>query len=309
MSKHAGGIHCPLCNGVPTKLENISTHHINSLYFRLYGVEYAIKSSTLEYYQCSECDLGFFNPMEAGNEQLYEKLQTFDWYYMADKWEYGVAKEYVTDGIAILEVGAGMAAFGEMLKDSQYTGLEFNDKAINKAAEKGIRLIKQPIEQHADESRMYDLIASFQVLEHVEQPRTFINSCVKCLKREGTLIIGVPAHDGLFGYAINNILDMPPHHVTHWSEKTLKKVGELFGLDVVKVCYEPIARYHQSAARTIIWENRLRSLIGIRHRLLDTRLSSRGIHKLSSVLGRIIKPNLTDQLGHTVVVIFRKMND
>ena len=112
-----------------------------------------------------------------------------------------------------------------------------------------------------------------------------------------------------FGYAINNILDMPPHHVTHWSEKTFKKVGELFGLDVVKVCYEPIARYHQSAARTIIWENRLRSLIGIRHRLLDTRLSSRGIHKLSSVLGRIIKPNLTDQLGHTVVVIFRKMND
>ena len=54
-------------------------------------------------------------------------------------------------------------------------------------------------------------MVSFQVLEHVASPYDFIRGCVDSLK-QGVLILAVPSSDGFAGMAINNVLDMPPHH-------------------------------------------------------------------------------------------------
>jgi len=150
------------------------------------------------------------------------------------------------------------------------------------------------------------IVVSFQVLEHVANPHEFIVSCLKLLRPGGKLVVGVPSHDGIFGRAVNSILDMPPHHLTHWSKCTFQKLADIFGLVLEEVQYEPIAAYHLKWARKIIWENRVRDLTGLSYRVLDVRIRSRVVAKISSIMASLFPPRVDSYTGHTMVVVFRK---
>ena len=121
------------------------------------------------------------------------------------------------------------------------------------------------------------------------------------------MIIAVPAHDSFVGTALNNILDMPPHHVTHWTGATLQYLAAPFGLDVVAIEYEPVAEYHRDWACKTIWESRLRRRLGMKHKLLNYSLTARLVAKLSSLLGKLFPPPLGNVRGHTVVGVYRKV--
>ena len=73
---------------------------------------------------------GFFSPLETGGAVLCENLQKFDWYYMEEKEEFQIAMRFVPTTGSVLEVGSGKAAFATKVGVDRYTGLEFNDKAI-----------------------------------------------------------------------------------------------------------------------------------------------------------------------------------
>lgn len=299
---------CPLCGSVETiSSETIRGSEINFLYARNFCVVNALKSSRLDYCVCQICNLGFFSPLETGGAELYERLQKLDWYYMSDKWEYDFAKEYVTSKSNVLEVGSGKAAFAQLIEPHRYTGLEFNDKAIERAHRSGIHLIKQSVEDHAKTCDSYDLAVSFQVLETVSDPAGFIRGSVACLKLGGLLVVAVPAHDGFAGAAINSILDMPTHHVTHWSAITLTKLAPMFGLELMALEYEPVAEYHKLWVRKIIVESRIRHLLGMKYCQLDTRLFAKVISKGASLLSRFIPISVNNLKGHTVAAVYRKI--
>lgn len=299
---------CVLCGSEDvTAKEAVSVRELNAKYEQAFGIEHALNSTRLDYCSCAGCGLGYFDPMETGGERLYERLQSFDWYYMAEKHEYAIAQKYLPAEGGVLEVGGGKAAFSRVVGADRYTGLEFNDKAIEKAGEAGIRLIKQSVEVHSNYGNTYDAVVSFQVLEHVADPAGFIRACVKCLKPGGRLIFAVPAHDSFVGSALNNILDMPPHHVTHWTGATLQHLAEGFGLEVLAIEYEPVAKYHRDWAYKTMWESRLRRWLGMQPKLLDYSLIARLVSKLSSILGNLFPASLADVKGHTVVAVYRKI--
>lgn len=302
-------VNCPLCHCLSTShLEALNGEELNNLYARSVGVQNALKADQLEYRECSNCKLRFFWPMETGSEALYEQLQTFDWYYMADKEEYQIALRCIPVEGSVLEVGAGKAAFANLVGVERYTGLEFNDKAIERAGAVGITLIKEAVEIHAKRNlHRYDAVVSFQVLEHVSSPAEFIKGCVDCLKPGGTLILAVPSSDGFAGGAINNFLDMPPHHVSHWSELTMRKIAELYGLEVISLVHESVASYHQFWARKVRIESSLRRVAGLDFRLIDTRFFSRFISKIAGLMALVSRFSLVGIKGHTVVACYRKV--
>lgn len=299
--------HCPLClNRNTTCVESLSVLHLNELYARALGVINAVKSKSLDYYSCLQCRLGFFHPMEVGEEDLYEQLQKNDWYYMDEKEEYRIALGYMKDINSILEVGAGKAAFVAYVGKQRYTGLEFNDAAINRAAHSGITLYKQTVEEHVRDGTRYGAVVSFQVLEHVAQPGEFIQGCVDCLDPGGRLVISVPSRDGFVGLTSNNILDMPPHHITHWSEHTLRKVADLYGLRCLDIQHEQVADYHREWAKVVLRQSRIQKLFGINFRLLDRRSVFRLVQKIEAKSRSFIDPSLNGIKGHTVVAIYEK---
>ncbi|MDJ0661021.1 MAG: class I SAM-dependent methyltransferase [Crocosphaera sp.] len=198
-------------------------------------------------YQCEQTKLNFFAPLDTvGSGNLYAQLDKFEWYYSDDKWEYSLALQDLSGCNNVLEVGSGFGFFIEKAqsKGIKITGLELNEHAVKVAEDKQLPvkpLDLQNVAENAPES--YDAVCSFQVLEHVSNPKDFIRWSVEVLKPGGKLILGVPnAHSFLkHQYCL---LDMPPHHMTQWSAETFKSLENLFPIKLIKVKIEPLADCH-----------------------------------------------------------------
>jgi SAM-dependent methyltransferase len=168
-------------------------------------------------------------------------------------------------------------------------------------------LLKQPIRAHAETSPgRYKAVVSFQVLEHVRDPAGFIGGCVKALAPGGAMILAVPDHDGVCGIAQNNILDMPPHHVSHWNEQSLTRVATQFQLELIRIEREPTAAYHVRWAQRSLYEQRARALFGLRPTLLDTSLLGRVTGRLCAWAADVAPPSIDTVSGHTILACYRK---
>lgn len=300
---------CPLCNSEHIFLtEIIDASVIERVFLRSLNIKISFCIKELSYFQCKRCSLGFFDPVVTGDELFYEQLQNSEWYYMSEKPEYHLAKKFLPSFGKILEVGSGKAAFATFVGGDRYVGLEFNDEAIKRARSAGINLIKESIEQHSIGNRdKYSAVVSFQVLEHVANPADFIQGCVDSLHSGGCMVLAVPNHGGIPGIAMNNILDLPPHHVSHWGERTLTHIADQFNLEVVSIESEEVASFHEMWAYRSIFENNMREFLGIRRRLLDVSVLSRVIQRLAALQARFFSPSLEGIKGHTILACYKKL--
>ncbi len=300
---------CPLCGYSEVRiLERIRAEDLARAWRRSYGIEVGEGLVDCRYVSCRRCQLGFFHPMQAGGAGLYEQLQRHDWYYVDDKPEYAIAARWLPAEGEVLEVGSGKAAFAQHVGAARYRGLEFNEVAVERARAAGITLEREPIQSHADRRPgVYRAVVSFQVLEHVPDPATFVRACVRALHPDqGRLILAVPDHDGLCGTAQNNILDLPPHHATHWTERTLRELAAINDLEVLAIEREPVSTLHADWARRASIERQWRRRLGLQDRLLDMRWGARIIGRLASILAARSRGPVGQMSGHTIVGVFRK---
>lgn len=200
-------------------------------------------------YQCDKTKLLFFEPSTvAGSGHLYEQLQKFDWFYMPHKWEHDIALQDLKDCHEVLEVGCAFGAFIELGLNAglNIKGIELNKAAVAVAQDKKLPVEFLDIENFSNSNpASLDAICSFQVLEHISNPKEFIQCSIQSLKIGGRLIICVPNAESFLKYQ-NNLLDMPPHHMLRWSEASFRALESLFPLKLERVVQEPLASYHVS---------------------------------------------------------------
>lgn len=200
-------------------------------------------------YECNETKLKFFAPSEVtGSGKLYEQLQKFDWFYMPNKWEHQVALKNLWDSKEILEVGCAFGSFVELGIESglNITGIELNEAAVRIAQQKNLPVKHQDLQELAElYPQSLDAVCSFQVLEHVPDPKKFINWTIQLLKPNGKLIFCVPNSESFLKYQYN-LLDLPPHHMLRWSESSFRALEKIFPIKLEKVVREPLALYHVS---------------------------------------------------------------
>lgn len=119
---------------------------------------------------------------------------------------------------------------------------------------------------------------------------------------EKLLIIAVPAEDSFLHFAVNSILNMPPHHISRYSDRALKNIAQIFNLELLEIYHEPIQSVHFDFYRASIWAKYF----------LDTPLIDRGIlRKIINrfgVLGRRFIRIPTAENGHTVIALYRVKN-
>lgn len=308
---------CPACSaGAIAAVESVDSADLVQGY-RDKGIDVSAcfaATPAIALYRCAGCDLGFFSPPCAGDAAFYEQLQQYDWYYQDDKPEYGYASKHVDIGDKVLEVGCGKGAFRSALPWSvSYTGLEFNDAAVGKARAAGLDVCKQPVAAHAAANACkYDVVCSFQVLEHVPEPKEFVHACVQALAPGGKLILAVPADDSFLAIAPNSPLNMPPHHVLRWSDRALANLAWREGLAVVDLWHEPVASFHREWHRQTLAFHYF-VLCGLaKTRLLDRSVRYRAIGRLLRVtrLRDVLAASVLRRLpelgrGHTVVMVAR----
>ena len=304
-------INCPLCGNNHTELvETITRKEICRVYKNEYDIDVSndiIDNFSL--FHCDQCDLKFFNPCYTGSQQFYTDLQKFDWYYKSEKYEYDYVLPYIKSKDRVLEIGCGRGTFSKKLKTKNYVGLEFSENAKLLAAQDGIDVKSESILYHAiKNTETYDVVVSFQVIEHVCDPKGFIMSALTCLKPGGTLILTTPSEDSWLQYKQDFSLNMPPHHVTKWTDKCLINISKEFNIKHVHLHHEPLNSYHIPWYFNSMMVYQLNKKLGFEHGLIK-KLFHKPIHFLANIIFRMLGNDIPDAFrshGHTVVSIYKK---
>jgi 2-polyprenyl-3-methyl-5-hydroxy-6-metoxy-1,4-benzoquinol methylase len=304
---------CPLCNAKNAKtIEIINAKDLVGLYARAYkmDINYLFKQNEIYYCQCNNCDLKYFFPSVIGDEYFYNVLQKTELYYMDDKEEYEFSSKYITTKDDVLEIGGGKGAFSKKIDCKSYTGLDLSTNAKKLAEQGGIKIINQSIQEHAIlNAHKYDVVCTFQVLEHVDcnELFAFLKAAVDCLKTDGRLIISVPSADSFLSEMVNSVLNLPPHHQTHWHDKTMKEIAKIFNLDILGFNHDAIALQNKREYLYV----KLRHLLAFEHKLIEPKANI--LQKIALRMLRIIPVKiqyfLIDKIkpnGHSITVIYQK---
>lgn len=227
--------------------EDLNIQNIIEAYQRDFNIDVSTVFSgidTVKIYRCLDTGYRFFYPLTlTGESELYEELQKHPWYYSIRP-EHRAAKAFFAPHDRVLEIGCGKALFLEELKEIgvEYTGLEFNDSAVRSCQERGINVLKQDIQNHANQfPAYYDVVCSFQVLEHIEKVHDFIHHSINALKHGGRMIVGVPNNNPfLFKYDKFHTLNLPPHHMGLWDESSLVNLRKFFSIRLDYILVEPL---------------------------------------------------------------------
>ena len=300
---------CPLCNNEKIKeIESICKNDLAKLYKNMTNLDFNyLINKDLKYCECKECKLRFYDPLITGDEKFYNSLQKFDWYYMDEKEEYIYAKDYIKSTDKVLEVGSGKGAFAKHISTNDYIGLDFSENAKKMAAKNGIHIENEMVQDYSKKHKEeFDVVVSFQVLEHVSDPKSFIEAKLEALNKGGKLIIAVPSEDSFLKYVTNGILNMPPHHVTRWSDKTFKYIANTYNLTIETIYHEKVQEVHKAWYLNTLVSNSISTNKIISFSLID-KLKS----KLASLIGRFLSRGLNDEMlpnGHTVLVVYKKIN-
>lgn len=238
-----GSRNIKLCSAIPAK-------DLITSYQSQFGIDVSevfTSLPSLKIFKCLDSGYRFFYPFHlAGDGLFYKELQKNDWYYMPWKWEHQIARRYLHKFMNVLEVGCGRGEFlKEILNDvSSVTGLELNSHAIKDKVRGNLDIRQVTIQDHCVKyPEHYDVVCSFQVLEHIADVKSFLEAKILALKEGGTLIISVPNNSGFLKDS-DNALNCPPHHMGLWDETSLLYLQKIFNIRHITTHFEPLQQYH-----------------------------------------------------------------
>ncbi len=183
--------------------------------------------------RCSNCGMVFStnNPSQTQLEEYYKGYGRNDYlspitikryHEILDRFE-GARKTN-----KLLDVGCGIGYFLEVAKSRGWDvyGTEFTDAAIQICEAKGIKMKKGVLDPSSFEPESFDVITSFEVIEHINTPRTEISNFSKLLRKGGLLYITTPNFNSLLRYNLKssyNVISWP-EHLSYYTPSSLNKL-------------------------------------------------------------------------------------
>jgi SAM-dependent methyltransferase len=287
--------------------KEIQASHIIELYKKdlKMDVGHFFKSlNKIGLYRCLDTGYRFFYPFNvAGDDDFYQQLDKFPWYYMDSKWEHVIAAQFVNSGEKVLEIGCARGGFLKRLKEkgALVTGLELNTEAAQACTKDGFKVKTETIENYSlNNKSQYDVVCSFQVVEHISDIRNFIRASVEVLKPGGKMIVSVPNNESLIFRSGDICLNMPPHHMGLWEMNSLIKLQDYFDIRVDSIHLEPLQKYHSGYAMKFAYKYVAEKLkrIGILAKLVApfaNRFARTGVTAVTDFI-----------IGHSIVIVFKK---
>jgi len=304
-------------NNKVRQLQSFDTNTLRSLYLETYGydiIDLLDKDiSAIELYQCLDSGYRFWWPITiVGDSKFYNKLQEKEWYYMPDKWEFREAINHMPaqKNLFVLEIGAAKGDFLGIMRqhnlDAALTGLELNQEAADEARRRGFNVLTEMSGDHAKTHKAaYDVIASFQVLEHIPNPMDLLRDALHMLKPGGKLIIGVPDNSRRAFPSIfikpDADLNMPPHHQGLWDIPSLAYLIKVLPLQLDFIAVEPATASHHSNGYRGPMKSELIQRFG--------RVLGFGIYALGRPFFNYALKHVKKYLpAHTVLAVYRKLD-
>ena len=128
----------------------------------------------------------------------------------------------------ILDIGCGSGYFLDQAKKSDWLvhGSEFTDDAVDICENKGIKMHKGSLESIDFGDLKFDVITSFEVLEHLNNPQIHIQKISSLLRKGGLLYLTTPNFNSFNSRYLKerwNVISYP-EHLCYYNNKSLHEL-------------------------------------------------------------------------------------
>lgn len=124
----------------------------------------------------------------------------------------------------IHDAGCGFGFFVSIAAEEGWdaSGSELSERAVKSCLENGLKVTQGESIGGED----YDVITSFEVIEHVRYPQEYLKMISKSLKPDGLVYITTPNFNGLSRFLLGanyNVINFP-EHLCYFTRKTLDQM-------------------------------------------------------------------------------------
>ena len=168
--------------------------------------------------------------------RILEQASGLDRY---NRWLVGNFKKYLKGNL--LEVGAGLGALARFLPSKNLYLSDLNPEYFEYLKkELGAKTFLLDIEKQAPEQYLnfFDSILSSNVFEHIENDRQAFANSFKLLKKNGYLLLFVPARPEIFGS-----LDKDMGHFRRYTLEEVSEKAKSSGFEIVELKYANLPGY------------------------------------------------------------------
>lgn len=142
--------------------------------------------------------------------------------------------ERITGKGSILDIGSGIGFFLEVAKEKGWKvyGTEFTGDAVEIGRQKGIEMFEGGLEEIDFGDLQFDVITSFEVIEHLKQPKDHLIKIRSLLKEGGLFFATTPNYNSLNRLLLGskwNVISYP-EHLQYFSNASLDFVLRSSGL-------------------------------------------------------------------------------
>jgi SAM-dependent methyltransferase len=165
------------------------------------------------------------------------------WWQLAYGDRYDTFESFLPpDRRRILDVGSGPGLFLQHGKDRGWetTGIEPSQQAADHSRGLGLAIVEDFLsEESAGPLGCFDVVHMSEVLEHIGDPASLLQTAHGMLKPDGILCVGVPNDYNPFQDALRKAAGFPswwvapPHHVNYFDFESMAALFARVGFDVV----------------------------------------------------------------------------
>jgi 2-polyprenyl-3-methyl-5-hydroxy-6-metoxy-1,4-benzoquinol methylase len=203
-------------------------------------------------YECPNCDVHWWEPLKIIPE-FYEN-EVFEGYVASHEgvgtrlyeWHTPFFKYFPSNVRGkLLDVGCGDGRFLRYAKEQGFEvwGIDFDKKSVenvkrNLGIDTVFAMSLEEFYEYAKERGLkFDVITFFEVLEHQDKPREFLEMVRGLLKEGGYIAGSLPNRESLFVEIAWKYFhtDYPPHHFLRFSKSSLEKALNFAGFKDIEV--------------------------------------------------------------------------
>lgn len=139
----------------------------------------------------------------------------------------------------IIDVGCGDGYFLQVAKQRGWNvfGTEFTDRAIEICSKKGISMKQGKLDADNYSGGFFDVVTSFEVIEHINNPIEDVRSFNKILRSGGAAYVTTPNFNSVSRDLLGakwNVIEYP-EHLSYYTASTIKKLFKSQGFRIVSV--------------------------------------------------------------------------
>lgn len=151
-----------------------------------------------------------------------------------------LCRKYSVSTGSLLEVGAGFGTFcGEVRSRDVFervVAVEPTPDLARTCRSRGLEVLEMPVEQvQLDPQTRFDVIANFEVIEHLFAPRDFVQHCARLLRPGGLLVLTCPNGLGFDVEVLGTASNTVDHeHLNYFNPASLARLLSSCGLEVLE---------------------------------------------------------------------------